>query len=258
MTSSQPGASPCSSTRQLSRDNMHQRATMRPPGAPRGTQCIQNFSSSRCGVISAPRRAQQRHLPWVQCAADTAGADEGSSFSSGAASSLAGGSTTDGLFVAASQPESSPDRVRNGNSAAAQHSTAGGQADSHSAASTGLRTSQRADADDRAAEAPSDHAADSWLRSHYDGEIFRLAIPALAAVMLDPLMGYLSSLISHLMGVQCIFPSLRVLLHAQAGNDMNTAHRHVRRNGHNGDGVRVLTHGHVGCNHYAKLQHCPG
>ena len=72
----------------------------------------------------------------------------------------------------------------------------GSQADSRSAGTTGLRTPQSSDADDRGgAEQPSDHAADSWLRSHHDGEIFRLAIPALAAVMLDPLMGLVDTAI---------------------------------------------------------------
>ncbi len=191
MRASQPGGSPC--TRQLPRGS---HVAVRSAGALSRSQRSQDLSSSRRGVARAPSRDQQR--PWpVQSTADAAGADEGLSFSSGTASSFTGSATGEGLVLEPPQQHGSQDHARDGNGATEQRSNSGSQADSRSAGTGGLRTQpQSPDAGGRGVpEQPSHHAADTWLRSHYDGEIFRLAVPALAAVMLDPLMGLVDTAI---------------------------------------------------------------
>ena len=107
-----------------------------------------------------------------------------------------GSTTGDGLVLEPPQQHGSQDHARDGNGATEQHSVSASPADSRSAGTIGLRRALGPEAASRGrAEQPSDHAADSWLRSHYDGEIFRLAVPALAAVMLDPLMGLVDTAI---------------------------------------------------------------
>ena len=190
MTSCPPGGLPC--TRQLPCGS---HGTSRSAGALSRLQRLQTLSYNRRGVARAPRRDQQTPLH-VQSTADAAGADEGLSFSSGAASSFTASATGEGLVLEPPQQHGSQDHARDGNGATEQRRISGSQADSSSAGTSALRNAQGPDAESRGgAEQPSDHAADSWLRSHHDGEIFRLAIPALAAVMLDPLMGLVDTAI---------------------------------------------------------------
>ncbi len=190
MISCPPGGLPCK--RQLPCGS---HGASRSAGALSRLQRLQNLSYSRRGVACAPRRDQHTPLH-VQSAADAAEADEGPSFSSGTASSLTGSATGEGLVLEPPRQHGSQDHARDGNGATEQRSIPGSQAGSHSAGTTGLRTPQSPDAGSRGGpEQPGDHAPDSWLRSHYDSEIFRLAIPALAAVMLDPLMGLVDTAI---------------------------------------------------------------
>ena len=85
--------------------------------------------------------------------------------------------------------------ARDGNGAGVQGESSGSVPGTHRAGVEARSIPRRADAASPGAEAPGRHEADSWLRSRHDGEIFRLAIPALAAVMLDPLMGLVDTAI---------------------------------------------------------------
>ena len=177
------------------------RSTQRSPRSSQTAPCSSDVRRSRTDAVRAQSRRhnlQQAPCRWVQCAAHTAGAGDGPCLdtgSSGAASSLSGSEASDGVFVAAPQMHASQAANRDGNGAAAQGGTTGDSFDGHSAGMPVSRTQQRSGAVEQGAEASGRHVTDSWLRSRHDGEIFRLAIPALAAVMLDPLMGLVDTAI---------------------------------------------------------------